>query len=183
MSFRFNRHELSGLVLIEQQTFEDQRGFFKEFYRYDLFAEQGITATFVQDNVSVTAKDVLRGLHFQYPPKAQAKLVTVLHGTIIDIVVDLRRASPTYRQWTALELPASTHRALYVPEGFAHGFLAMENDTMVLYKCSALYDPQLEGGIRWNDPGIGIIWPISAPQLSHKDSILPFIDELSEPPF
>jgi dTDP-4-dehydrorhamnose 3,5-epimerase len=183
MSFTFDPHELSGLVLIEQQPFPDQRGFFKEVYRSDVFAEHGITDTFVQDNLSVTAKHVLRGLHFQYPPRTQAKLVTVLHGTIVDVVVDLRQDSPTYRKWAALEMPATEHRALYVPQGFAHGFLATENDTVVLYKCSSLYEPSLDGGIRWNDPDIGIIWPVASPRLSEKDGALPFLDELTKPPF
>ena len=180
MPFTFSHFELSGLVLIEQKTFDDSRGFFKEVYKQEAFAENGITDTFVQDNLSVSARDVLRGLHFQIPPKAQAKLVNVISGTILDVVVDLRRDSTTYREWAAIELSAEKHQALYVPAGFAHGFLALENDSCVLYKTSAEYSPEHEGGIRWNDPGIGIVWPIASPEVSEKDAALPFIDELSD---
>lgn len=183
MPFTFTRYELSGLVLIEQKTFEDHRGFFKETYQQEAFAANGITDTFVQDNVSVSARDVLRGLHFQRPPMAQAKLVTVYRGSILDVVVDLRRNSPTFKEWVALEISASDHHALYVPEGFAHGFLSLENDTVVHYKVSRPYSPEHDGGIRWNDPGIGVIWPVAVPRVSEKDEALPFVDDLGENPF
>ncbi len=178
MPFTFTQYEMSGLVLIEQKTFDDHRGYFKETYRQDIFAANGITDTFVQDNVSVSAMDVLRGLHFQRPPMAQAKLVTVYRGTILDVVVDLRGNSPTFKEWMALEISANDHHALFVPEGFAHGFLSLENDTIVHYKVSRPYSPEHDGGIRWNDPGIGVIWPVSAPRISEKDEALPFIDDL-----
>ena len=183
MPFTFNRYEMSGLVLIEQKAFGDARGFFKETYRREVFAENGIKDEFVQDNLSVSARDVLRGLHFQLPPKAQAKLVTVLRGAILDVVVDLRKDSPTYRQWTALELSGKDHHALYVPVGFAHGFLSLENDTYVAYKTSAEYSPEHEGGLRWNDPHIGIVWPVASPKISDKDAVLPFLDEIEGRPF
>jgi len=180
MPFSFIDYELSGLVLVEQKTFDDSRGYFKETYQYDAFAEHGIQDRFVQDNLSVSARDVLRGLHFQLPPKAQAKLVSAIKGTVLDVVVDLRRGSSTYRKWAAIELSAEKHQALYIPAGFAHGFLALENDTYVSYKASAPYSPEHERGIRWNDPDIGIVWPIASPEVSEKDAALPFIDELPD---
>ena len=183
MPFTFHNFELSGLVLIEQQTFEDSRGFFKEVYKYNDFRADGIADVFVQDNYSVSGKNVVRGLHFQVPPKAQSKLITVLCGAILDVVVDLRTSSPTYREWATIELTAAQHNSLYIPQGFAHGFLALENDTCILYKTSAEYSPAHERGIRWNDPQIGIVWPIPSPHLSEKDATLPFIDELPETPF
>jgi len=183
MPFTFTRYEMSGLVLIEQKTFGDERGFFKEIYRHDTFVENGIEAVFVQDNLSVSARDVLRGLHFQLPPKAQAKLVTVIRGAVLDVVVDLRKSSSTYGLWTALNLSADNHHSLYIPEGFAHGFLSLENDTCVAYKTSAEYSPEHEGGIRWNDPRIGIVWPVASPRLSEKDAALPFLDQIKESPF
>lgn len=179
MPFTFSHYELSGLVLIEQKTFEDARGYFKETYQYDAFAAQGIEDNFVQDNLSVSARDVLRGMHFQIPPKAQAKLVCVLKGTVLDVAVDLRKESPTYLKWAAIELAAGRHQALYIPVGFAHGFLALENDSYVYYKTSAPYSPEHEQGIRWNDPDIGIVWPIASPQVSTKDAALPFFEEYS----
>ena len=183
MPFTFSHYELSGLVLIEQKTFEDPRGFFKETYQYEAFAAQGIGDTFVQDNLSVSARDVLRGLHFQIPPMAQAKLVSVIKGTILDVVVDLRKNSPTFQKWAAIELAAEKHQALYIPLGFAHGFLALENDSYVSYKTSAPYSPEHERGLRWNDPDIGIVWPIASPQLSAKDAKLPFIGEITNSVF
>lgn len=183
MPFTFSHYELSGLVLIEQKTFEDPRGFFKETYQYEAFAAQGIGDTFVQDNLSVSARDVLRGLHFQIPPMAQAKLVSVIKGTILDVVVDLRKNSPTFQKWAAIELAAEKHQALYIPVGFAHGFLALENDSYVSYKTSAPYSPEHERGLRWNDPDIGIVWPIASPQVSAKDASLPFIGEITNSVF
>ncbi len=179
MPFSFSNYELSGLVLVEQKTFDDARGFFKETYQYDDFAKHGIQDTFVQDNLSVSARDVLRGLHFQIPPMAQAKLVSVLKGTILDVVVDLRNNSPTVHKWAAIELAAENHHSLYIPVGFAHGFMALENDTYVSYKTSAPYSQKHERGIRWNDPDVGIVWPIASPQLSEKDAALPFIGEMN----
>ncbi len=180
MPFSFSHYELSGLILIEQKTFEDPRGFFKETYQFDAFAAHGIQERFVQDNLSVSARDVLRGMHFQAPPLAQAKLVSVIKGTILDVVVDLRQDSPTFQKWAAIEIAAERHQALYIPVGFAHGFLALENDSYVTYKTSAPYSPEHERGIRWNDPDIGIVWPIASPQVSAKDAALPFIDELPD---
>jgi len=183
MPFTFTQYDKSGLILIEQKTFGDGRGFFKETYKYEEFAKNGIKDNFVQDNFSVSAKNVLRGLHFQIPPKAQAKLVTVLNGAILDIVVDLRKDSPTFKQWTAFEISSNDHHALYVPVGFAHGFLALENDTFVAYKTSAEYSPEHDRGLKWNDPHIGIVWPIASPRLSEKDQALPCLDEMTVNPF
>jgi dTDP-4-dehydrorhamnose 3,5-epimerase len=183
MPFSFTQYGLSGIVLVEQQTFADHRGFFKETYKYGEFASAGIEESFLQDNLSVSARDVFRGLHFQVPPKAQAKLVTVIRGAILDVVVDLRKESPTYLQWMALEMAGTEHKALYIPEGFAHGFLTLENDTYVAYKTSAEFSPDCERGIRWNDPNIGIVLPISSPQTSEKDAALPMVDEIEDTPF
>ncbi len=180
MPFTFSRYGLSGIVLVEQQTFADHRGYFKETYKYGEFAGAGIEETFLQDNLSVSARDVFRGLHFQVPPKAQAKLVTVIRGAILDVVVDLRSESETYLQWMALEISGTEHKALYIPEGFAHGFLTLENDTFVAYKTSAEFCPECERGIRWNDPSIGIVLPVSSPQISEKDAALPLLEELEE---
>lgn len=168
---------LAGLYIVEPKVFGDDRGFFCETYNENVFLEAGLITNWKQDNWSRSQKNVLRGLHFQTAPHAQAKLVRVTSGSAFDVAVDIRRGSPTYGQWFGLVLSAQNKKALYVPEGFAHGFLALEDQTDFFYKCSSLYHPQSEGGYLWNDPALGIDWPLGAnvPLLSDKDQkYLPF---------
>ena len=162
--------KLDGVVIIEPKVFGDDRGFFMESWNADAFAKLGLNLSFVQDNHSHSQKGVLRGLHFQNPD-AQGKLVRVSRGAVFDVAVDVRRSSPTFGQWTGVELSASNHRMFYVPEGFAHGFLTLEDDTDFLYKCTAPYAPQSEHSIAWDDPAIGIDWPLNGtePLLAEKD--------------
>jgi len=150
-----------------------------ETYCASVFAANGIASDFVQDNTSFSERGVLRGLHFQRPPKAQGKLVRVVLGEIYDVAVDIRPASPTYGQWVAETLSAENRRQIYVPPGFAHGFCVLGERAGIAYKTTAEYAPDLEDGIRWNDPQIGIPWPIAEPVLSPRDARLPLLCDLS----
>jgi len=155
-------------------VFEDDRGFFKEVYNAKRYREAGLSDQFVQDSVSFSSKGVIRGLH--YDP-AMSKLATVLRGAVWDVIVDIRQTSPTYRKWQGFDLSERNHRQLYIPIGFAHGFLALTDDVIFSYKHGALYDSAREGAIRWNDPTLGIKWPLDgAPRLSAKDAAAPFLD-------
>ena len=169
------KHALAGLLEFTPRLFGDPRGLFYETFSARLMHEAGIRADveWVQDNQSKSQRGVLRGLHFQRPPHAQAKLVRVAQGRVLDVVVDLRRASPTYGQHQQVELTAALGNVLYVPAGFAHGFVALDDETLFLYKCSAYYAPAAEGGLRWNDPALGIDWGVHAPLVSGKDEELP----------
>lgn len=171
--------------LIDPKRFGDARGWFTEVYNQSTFAARGIDVTFVQDNHSLSAPIfTLRGLHFQTPPHGQNKLVRCTRGHIFDVAVDLRGGSPTYGQWVGTELSAENGRQLFVPIGFAHGFLTLEPDCEVMYKCSALYAPANDGGISWNDPTIGIDWPMPAgvlPELSAKDTVQPAFAAFASP--
>ncbi|HEX8973872.1 MAG TPA: dTDP-4-dehydrorhamnose 3,5-epimerase [Patescibacteria group bacterium] len=160
---------LKDAYLIKPQVFQDERGFFIESYSKQKFDELGIKADFVQDNhaKSVT-KGVLRGLHFQ-TNKTQAKLVRVTKGAVYDVIVDLRKDSPTYGKWEGFELTANNFLMLFVPKGFAHGYCTLEHDTEFQYKCDDFYDAASEGGLMWNDPDLGIYWPVENPILSEKD--------------
>jgi len=161
---------LAGAAVIEPRVFGDERGFFLEGWNAARFAEAGIPATFVQDNHSRSMKGVLRGMHFQQP-QAQGKLVRVVAGAVFDVIVDLRRSSPTFGHWHGLELTAANKRMLWVPEGFAHGFLTLEDHTDFLYKCTAPYAPEHEHTLAWNDAEVGIEWPLGgAPIMSAKDA-------------
>lgn len=182
MSFRFQRLELPEVILVEPERFWDDRGFFAETYKLSEFAAHGIPHAFVQDNLSHSRRGVLRGLHYQKPPKAQGKLVSVLRGCIFDVAVDLRRDSPTYRQWLGRELSADSGQMLYIPVGFAHGFCVLSEEADVVYKVTEEYARDLDCGIVWNDPDIGIRWPIAEPLLSPKDARLPYLRE-AEPIF
>ncbi|MCX7914413.1 MAG: dTDP-4-dehydrorhamnose 3,5-epimerase, partial [Thermodesulfovibrionales bacterium] len=162
------------LILIKPKVFEDERGFFLEFFKYSDFSKAGINYSFVQDNHSKSKKGVLRGLHYQLKPKAQGKLIRCIRGKIWDVAVDIRKGSPTYLKWVAVELSEENKLMLWIPPGFAHGFVALE-DSEIIYKCTAEYDPALDKGIIWNDPEIGIKWPIKNPILSKKDALLPTI--------
>lgn len=177
------RLELDGVLEIVPRKFGDARGFFSETYSEKRFSEAGIDIGWVQDNQSFSAeKGVLRGLHFQLPPFAQDKLIRVLRGSIFDVAVDLRKVSPTYGKWVSCVLSANAWNQLLVPKGFAHGFLTLEPNVEVFYKVSAPYAPEHDRGIRWNDPSIGIAWPLEGrePVLSGKDAAAPFLADIAE---
>ena len=169
---------LPGVLLIEPRVFGDARGFFLESWNRRSFAEAGLDLDFVQDNHSRSARGVLRGLHYQIG-SPQGKLVRVTNGAVFDVAVDIRRSSPHFGQWVGYELSAENHRMLWVPPGFAHGFLVLSDTADFLYKCTTLYDPPGDRGIRWDDPAIGIAWPDigMAPQLSAKDAVAPRLAE------
>jgi dTDP-4-dehydrorhamnose 3,5-epimerase len=171
--FRFERLAIPEVVLVRPRVFEDPRGFFMETYKYSEFAAQGIGERFVQDNYSHSTRGVLRGLHFQRPPAAQGKLVMVPRGEVFDVAVDLRVGSPTHLEWVGVTLSEEDLNLLYVPAGFAHGFCVLSAEADVVYKVTAEYDPACDAGLRWNDPAIGIRWPLAEPRLSAKDAALP----------
>lgn len=168
---------IEGLVEIFPSVLEDSRGWFYEFYREDLFAQHGIHDKFVQENKSFSKKGVVRGLHMQVAPHAQTKLVSVFHGTILDVTVDLRAGSPTFGKVYYCLLEARRNNMLLVPEGFAHGFSALE-DAVFFYKCTHHYHRESEIGVRWSDPQLNINWQINDPILSEKDQHLPTLEEL-----
>ena len=163
--------DIPGPLIIEPKVFGDERGFFMESWNAARFAEEGLDIAFVQDNHSRSQKGVLRGMHFQNPGP-QGKLVRVVSGAVFDVAVDLRRSSPTFGKWTGVELSAENKRMFWVPQGFAHGFLTLEDDTDFLYKCDATYAPQHEHSLAWDDPDVGIEWPLDGIdlQLSAKDA-------------
>jgi dTDP-4-dehydrorhamnose 3,5-epimerase len=173
MPFKFERLTIPEIVMIIPKVFSDERGFFMETYKYSDFAALGIKERFVQDNYSCSAKGVLRGLHYQRHPKAQGKLVQVISGEIFDVAVDIRKGSPTYGKWVGLTLSAENKQILYIPPDFAHGFCILSKKAEVIYKVTEEYSPQYDAGIIWNDPKIGIKWPIESPILSAKDIALP----------
>jgi len=168
---------LKGLVEIIPDIYHDSRGWFYEFYKNEVFHQAGITYSFSQENISFSKKGVVRGMHFQLPPYEQAKLVSVLQGKVLDVVVDLRKGSETFGKVHTCELDGEKHNMLMVPEGFAHGFAALE-DSLFLYKSSNLYNREAECGIRWDDVTLNIQWPINEPTLSDKDLNLPSFEEL-----
>lgn len=172
MNFEFIKLEIPEVVLIKPKVFEDARGFFMETFKASAFTKAGISYPFVQDNHSKSKKGVLRGLHYQLEPKAQGKLVRCIRGKIWDVAVDIRKGSPTFGKWVAVELSEENKYMLWIPPGFAHGFLALE-DCEIIYKCTEEYAPELDRGIIWNDPDIAIPWPIDNPILSPKDAKLP----------
>lgn len=166
-----------GLVVLVPDVFHDPRGYFLESFRESVLADHGINDKFVQDNLSFSRKDVIRGLHLQRGDWSQAKIVTVMSGKVVDVVVDLRSSSPTFGKHFKIELDDQNRKSLYIPEGFAHGFGALE-DSVFYYKCSQYYHRESEAGIRWNDPELGIDWGIENPQISEKDQQLPGFSEL-----
>lgn len=180
MPFTFSPMEIPDVLLIEACAFPDERGFFAELYREGVFSAGGMPH-FVQDNFSWSHQHVLRGLHYQNPPMAQAKLVSVAFGEIYDVAVDIRRHSPTYGRYVAAALSAENHRMLFVPEGFAHGICVLSQHAAVMYKVSAEYSPALERGILWNDPDLAISWPTSSPTLSPKDAVQPRLKDVENP--
>jgi dTDP-4-dehydrorhamnose 3,5-epimerase len=158
--FKFSKAPIPGILIIEAKAFEDDRGFFMEFYNKDGFAENGFADLFVQDNHSKSKKGVVRGLHYQIHPSPMGKLVKVVKGRIFDVGVDIRKGSPAFGKWYSETLSEENKKMLYFPPGFAHGFLALEDGTEVLYKCTGMYSRENERAIAWNDPEIGIKWPL-----------------------
>lgn len=170
--------KLDGLVLLEPQVFGDERGFFVETFSKEAWAELGVDAEFVQHNHSRSGKGILRGLHFQTDP-GQAKLLRCARGAIFDVAVDLRRDSPTYGQWEGYVLDDERHRQLFVPVGFAHGFVVLSDVADVAYLVSSVYDPATEAGIAWDDPEVGVEWGVEDPVLSERDKTAPKLSEIA----
>ena len=173
MPFQFERLALPDVILITAKHFADERGFFLESYKQSDFAEHGIPWPFVQDNRSHSVGKVLRGLHYQLHPKAQGKLVMALAGEVFDVAVDIRQGSPTYGRWVGATLSADRFNMLYVPVGFAHGYCVLGERAELLYKTTDEYAADLERGIRWDDPDVGVDWPVAEPILSERDVQLP----------
>ncbi|HEY0970504.1 MAG TPA: dTDP-4-dehydrorhamnose 3,5-epimerase [Gemmatimonadales bacterium] len=169
--------KLPELLLFEPRVFRDERGTFRELHHEDRYRSLGLDARFVQDNLSESARHVLRGMHLQHP-LAQGKLVTVLDGMVYDVAVDVRRGSPTFGRWAAVELSADNALQLWIPPGFAHGFMVLSERALFSYKCTELYNAASELAIRWDDPDIGIEWPVAVPRLSPKDATAPRLSEL-----
>ncbi|HSA07172.1 MAG TPA: dTDP-4-dehydrorhamnose 3,5-epimerase [Candidatus Gastranaerophilales bacterium] len=178
MPFNFIKTELTDVILVEPRVFKDERGFFLESYKQSEFKANGIDVEFLQDNHSVSSKNVLRGLHFQKAPKQQAKLVRCVRGKIFDVAVDIRPESKNFKKWIGFELSEENKKMLYIPAGFAHGFAVLSEEAEVLYKASNEYSPEHDAGIRWNDPEIGVDWKVKNPLISGKDEKLPFLKEL-----
>ena len=175
--------KIPGLLIIEPKLFVDERGYFFESFNQRDFTSAVGNITFVQDNESKSSYGVLRGLHFQLPPYAQSKLVRVIEGSVLDIAVDIRKNSPTYGQYVSVELTGESHRQLFIPKGFAHGFVVLSQQAVFQYKCDEFYHPEAEGAIAWNDPAINIDWQIPAEDiiLSAKDKIHPMLHDITSP--
>ncbi len=183
MPFEFKRLSLKDIQLIIPKTFGDERGFFLESYKKSDFCNNGITEDFLQDNHSKSVKGVLRGLHYQLPPKAQAKIIKCIKGKIFDVAVDIRKNSPSFLKWTGEVLSEENKHMLYIPQGFAHGFVVLSDCAEIIYKTSDEYSKELERGIIWNDRDINIDWNIDfIPQLSERDKINPCIKDVKDLP-
>jgi len=169
--------KLSEVLILEPKVFQDDRGYFLETWNKTRYEKIGVPVHFVQDNISLSKRGILRGLHFQYP-QSQGKLIQVLLGEVLDVVVDIRVGSPTYRQWIGEVISESNHRQMYVPPGFAHGYCVISDKALFSYKCTDFYNPATEHGIIWNDPEIGIEWPTEQPVLSPKDKAYPRLKDL-----
>lgn len=170
--------DLPGCLLFEPRVFGDERGFFYEAFNHDKLAPLGLAPTFVQANVSRSARGVLRGLHYQWP-NPQGKFVSVLEGEVWDVAVDIRRGSPTFGRWAAAVISAENKRQFWIPEGFAHGFVVLSENATFHYLCTATYDPQADAAIRWDDAELAIDWPVSEPSLSGKDAAAPFLADIA----
>ena len=168
---------LDGVVIIEPSVHGDERGFFKESWKASSYGSHGLPVSFAQANISRSARGVLRGLHYQYR-QPQGKLVSVLEGRIFDVAVDIRTGSPSFAQWAGVELTADNHRQLYVPEGFAHGFIVLSSSALFHYHCTTEYAPEYDAGIAWNDPDIGVKWPLQPEAVSAKDLDAPFLRDV-----
>ncbi len=173
--------KIPDLYIVKPKVFEDERGYFFESYNKEAFLRLGIDQNFVQDNESKSAKGVLRGLHFQKPPFTQGKLVRVMSGSVLDVAVDLRKSSSTFGNWVSVELTQDNKWMYWVPPGFAHGFITLEENTVFFYKCTNVYNKDSEGCIRWNDPKLNINWKIDKPILSDKDNTAPFFKDFVSP--
>ncbi len=172
---------IPDLYIVKPTVFKDHRGYFFESYNKEAFLRYGIDQNFVQDNESKSGKGVLRGLHFQKPPFAQGKLVRVVKGAVRDVAVDLRKSSPTYGQWASIDLTEDNKWMYWIPPGFAHGFVTLEENTVFFYKCTNVYNKASEGAIRWDDPDLNIDWGIDNPLLSDKDKIAPLFKDFETP--
>lgn len=178
---KITKTKLEGVVIIEPDVFGDNRGFFMESWNKKKMAEAGLDYDFVQDNHSKsTVKGTLRGIHFQKGDKAQAKLVRCVKGAVLDVAVDLRKNSPTFKQWVGVELSEENKKQLLIPRGFGHGFVTLTDDVEFLYKADNYYAPEADAGIRWNDPEIGVEWGVENPLLSEKDKNNPFLEDCKE---
>lgn len=173
--------KISGIQIIKPTIYKDQRGYFYESYNKETFQKIGIEEVFVQDNESLSSRGVLRGLHFQRPPYAQGKLVRVIRGSVLDVVVDLRKDSPTYGQWESVVLTGENKWLFWIPPGFAHGFVTLVDDTIFSYKCTNVYNKDSEGSIIWNDPDLNIDWKTEKPILAEKDLLAPFFKDFETP--
>jgi dTDP-4-dehydrorhamnose 3,5-epimerase len=169
---------IPGLIVIEPVVHGDERGFFMESWNAERYQALGLPGCFVQSNLSRSGPEVIRGLHFQYP-KPQGKLVSVLEGRVFDVAVDVRPDSPTFRQWAGVELSAENHRQMYVPEGFAHGFCVLGGPVLLSYLCTEVYCSEYDAVVAWNDPDIGIRWPLTTGRLSEKDASAPRLKDIS----
>ncbi len=174
---RITETKLPGTLVIEPRIFSDNRGFFFESYHRERYGQYGIKNEFLQDNLSCSIKNTLRGLHYQQP-HSQAKLVQVLSGEVFDVAVDIRAGSPTFGKWTGIMLSAENKKQFYIPRGFAHGFCVLSDAAIFSYKCDDIYFPDCEGGILWSDPDLGIDWPVMAPILSDKDNRFPCLKDI-----
>jgi len=168
---------LPGVLLIEPAVYRDDRGYLTEVWNQRRYDNAGLSASFVQDNLSSSRRGVLRGLHYQWPA-AQGKLVSVLHGEVFDVAVDIRTGSPTFGQWVGATLSSENKHQIYIPEGFAHGFVVLSETALVLYKCTEIYTPSDEASIAWNDPALDISWPITEPILAAKDASAPRLSDV-----
>lgn len=177
----FNKIYIEGPLVIQPKVFYDERGYFYESYSAKAFEEWGLNLNFVQDNQSLSQAGALRGLHFQAPPHEQGKLVRVIRGAVLDVIVDIRKNSPTYGKHFSIELSAENFTMFWIPPGFAHGFATLVDQTIFSYKCSGYYHKASEGGLLWNDPELGIHWNIHEPILSEKDKLHPTLKELQSP--
>lgn len=178
---QIHKTPIEGLLIFEPKIWKDDRGYFFESFRADLFEQQGIDVRFIQDNQSLSQKGAVRGLHFQDPPFGQGKLVRVIQGKVLDVAVDIRKSSTTYGQAYAIELSAENQLQFWIPEGFAHGFSTLEDQTIFAYKCTNYYHKASEGGIRYDDPSLNINWKTSTEIVSPKDLELPFLADLNSP--
>lgn len=181
MPFSFTSIELPGVLLIEPKVFSDERGYFMETYKRSEFARYGIGEEFVQCNQSYSTRGTLRGLHYQNPPKAQGKLIRVAVGAIFDVAVDIRKGSPQYGRWAAVELSAENKRMLYIPPGFAHGACVTSDEASLLYMVTDEYSPECECGVLWRDPALNIAWPTRTPTLSARDQLWPTLAQAENP--
>lgn len=178
---QIEKTEIEGLLIIKPKVFEDDRGHFFESFNKNVFFKNGLSLEFVQDNQSLSNKNVLRGLHFQSPPYAQGKLIRVIKGSVLDVAVDIRKSSPTYGKNVVINLSEQNKIMFYIPEGFAHGFLTLEDNTIFSYKCTNFFNKESEGSLLWNDLDLNVNWGITNPILSDKDKVAPSFNSFNSP--